>query len=187
MNILSLPEIFALADQARVADTRPFSIRDLYPDIAPGDEYYKFIYLLTHALQPSLIVELGVAGGKSLMHFAAGYPSARVIGIDPQDTYPLPSFPNIEMWQGFSVDMADRVAALGIPIDLLFIDTDHTLRGTIGEYLAYSPLMRTGGIMLFDDIHLSTQMDEAWTWLPKPKYELPLHSHCGFGMIVKDP
>jgi predicted O-methyltransferase YrrM len=38
------------------------------------------------------------------------------------------------------------------PIDLLFIDGDHTYDGVRSDYSMYSPLVRRGGLIAFHDI-----------------------------------
>lgn len=40
----------------------------------------------------------------------------------------------------------------GRPLDLLFIDGDHTLEGVEADYRMYAPLVRSGGLVAFHDI-----------------------------------
>ena len=37
------------------------------------------------------------------------------------------------------------------PLDLLFIDGDHTFEGVESDFLLYAPLVRSGGYIVFDD------------------------------------
>jgi predicted O-methyltransferase YrrM len=43
-------------------------------------------------------------------------------------------------------------ALRGVPLDLLFVDGDHTLAGVEADYRMYSPLVRSGGLVAFHDI-----------------------------------
>lgn len=40
----------------------------------------------------------------------------------------------------------------GRPVDLLFLDGDHTYDGIVADYTTFSPLVRTGGLIMFHDI-----------------------------------
>src|SRR5439155_15474564 len=45
-----------------------------------------------------------------------------------------------------------RQALQGVPLDLLFIDGDHTYEGVKRDFEMYSPMVRPGGIVAFHDI-----------------------------------
>ena len=56
----------------------------------------------------------------------------------------------------------------GEPLDYLFIDGDHTYSGVQRDFQMYSPLMRSGGIVVFHDIvtyvrETGCQVEEFWT------------------------
>jgi predicted O-methyltransferase YrrM len=71
------------------------------------------------------------------------------------------------------------------PFDILFIDTDHTLEQATFEYATYAPLVRNGGIILFDDIHMN-DMTAFWNTITARKIELN-HLHCtGFGAVLAE-
>jgi cephalosporin hydroxylase len=50
---------------------------------------------------------------------------------------------------------AAREALGGRPVDLLFIDGDHTYEGVRADFEMYSPLVRPGGLIVFHDIVVS--------------------------------
>jgi predicted O-methyltransferase YrrM len=45
------------------------------------------------------------------------------------------------------------------PVDVLFIDGDHTLDGALADWHMYGPLVRAGGLVLFHDIECA---GEPW-------------------------
>ena len=58
------------------------------------------------------------------------------------------------------------------PIDLLFIDGDHTYEGVRKDWEMYGPLVRDGGLVLFHDIvthdsHLNCHVDQLWAELKR--------------------
>lgn len=104
------------------------------------------------------IVEVGAFAGGTL--WAWHQLGARVIGVDmPPPGYPDgPQVNDLGMTVicGDSHDPATREQLLaelaGDPVDMLFIDGDHTYEGVKADYELYSPLVRPGGIIGFHDI-----------------------------------
>jgi hypothetical protein len=108
----------------------------------------------------------------------------RVIGIDraPKGfkTGPQLSSLGCEVLLGDSHDpsmVADLEKMLdGEPVDLLFIDGDHTYEGVKADYELYSPLVRPGGLVAFHDVcgHPTMpfiEVDRFWATLPGEKEE----------------
>ena len=152
--------------------------------------YYKFFFALAQQMQPSLIVELGTGTAAiSAFHFATGCPTARVITVDISDAMLAAivnsPVPHIEGWVGHSLDLFPRfLRQLSVPIDLLFLDTSHVYAETIWEYRQYKQLMRSGGVMLFDDVASATP-PHFWETVEEPKvFHSLLHDTCGFGIAI---
>jgi cephalosporin hydroxylase len=78
----------------------------------------------------------------------------------------------------------------GQPIDLLFIDGDHSYNGVKQDYEMYSPLVRSGGIVSFHDIchhNLSgVGVEQFWGELNGNKHELigSPKNWGGIGLII---
>jgi predicted O-methyltransferase YrrM len=78
------------------------------------------------------------------------------------------------------------------PIDLLFIDGDHTYEGVKQDWEMYSPLVRSGGLVVFHDIsgnYGDTEVKKYWDSI-RPAYNHKEYSHypggkCGIGVLVK--
>lgn len=153
-----------------------------------GGPYYRFFYWLTRATQPNLVVELGSLHGHSAANLAQGAPAdSRVISIDWNPPANPPRFPNLEFWKGDTLEMAQKIADLNIPIDILFLDSSHFATHAEEEFDLYWPLMSKGGILLVDDIYLA-DMRDFWNSVPEPKMlDDTLHrGDLGFGIAVKE-
>lgn len=64
----------------------------------------------------------------------------------------------------------DRVRGLldGRPVDLLFIDGDHTYEGVRADFELYAPLVRPGGLIAFHDINtMSTPEHQVHRFWPE--------------------
>jgi len=178
---------FTIPDIQRIIEASLQEEGILGPD-AGGNlpRYFQFLYRLALATQPDLVVELGSLHGGSTMYLANGAPAhARVIGIDWSDL-PKPSLPNLEFWQEDTRLMSQRVLNIGVPIDILFIDSTHEAQHALEEFGLYWPLLREGGILLADDIYLADMMN-FWNVVPEPKFiDDRLNSPgCGFGVAVR--
>jgi predicted O-methyltransferase YrrM len=116
-------------------------------------------------LRASAICEIGAASGGTLCALShAADDSAIVISID-RDFTParLKALPNLGRGRqsltciagdSHSTDVQSRVAAIlgGRPLDVLFIDGDHTAAGVRADFDAYCGFVRPGGVIAFHDI-----------------------------------
>ena len=133
-----------------------------------------------------MVVELGTCTGGSTSYLGAGCPETRVISVDivqhPEVAKRLTVFPNVELWTYDTNDPAFREAVeKESPIDLLFIDTEHTYAQVRAEFETLSSLVRSEGNILLDDIKMNG-MDRFWQEVPLSKMELSHLHWSGFGV-----
>jgi O-antigen/teichoic acid export membrane protein/predicted O-methyltransferase YrrM len=122
--------------------------------------------------KPRVVVEIGTSSGGTLFLLAAAAaPDARIVSIDlPSGSFGggyawwrswlYRSFAgrgqHIELLRADSHDVrvADRLRKLlaGEPIDLLFIDGDHSYDGVRADFETYSGLVARDGLVTFHDI-----------------------------------
>jgi len=109
------------------------------------------------------IIEIGIWKGKTLAFMNKVSNSSRnVVGIDPcllfnqkQELlfYKEKVFPDCLIFQGFSEDLVAEVREITSAIALLHIDGGHDKRNVFLDFLLYSPLVVSGGFIVFDDYH----------------------------------
>lgn len=80
----------------------------------------------------------------------------------------------------------------GKPVDLLFIDGDHTFEGVKKDWEMYSPLVRSGGMIVFHDVagnYEDTQVKTLWDSVKvgsnHREYILSQDGHYGIGILYK--
>lgn len=126
-----------------------------------------FLALLAD-LKPEVVVEIGSDAGGTLWAWQQ-LGARRVIGVDmPQAGFasgkPLDSH-GCEVVHGDSHDPETlhilEVLLDGDPVDLLFIDGDHTFEGVKADYEMYSPLVHPAGVIAFHDICRHPQMPQV--------------------------
>lgn len=158
----------------------------------PPSPYYRFLRIAARNMQPGLSVELGVCGGGGSFHLATGWPNGVTIGVDVADDHRenidfiRKECPNFRFWVKDSVEASTEIYLEYGFINILFIDTVHTLEQSLAEYNAYRRYMAKDFIICFDDL-FRKEMAGLWEQLPGPKLRLDqLHdgSECGGGFGV---
>lgn len=152
-----------------------------------SNPYYDFLYYLAAELKPNCLVELGTYNGHSAIHFALGWPEGTVTTIDvelmPATRERLSPFANVTVLEGNSTSggILAKVRKQA-PVDILFIDTLHEKEQVEKELACYLPLVKSGGIIAFDDLRINAGMAQFWDELTLEKLNLN-HLHAsGFGV-----
>ena len=148
-----------------------------------------FVWLI----RPTTIVEIGVFGGKSLVPMAFALRATgqgKAYGIDPWSTDASTAYMegrNLKYWGTLNHDsVLDRLRQKIIDfdltnyislirntsedaepiqnIDILHIDGNHSDECSYGDVIKWTPLVRSGGLIILDDITWHT-MNRAPKWL----------------------
>ena len=184
-----------LQDVEVIAVQSMFDKVDEVGGLYPPSRYYAFFARLATVMKPRLSVVLGVCGGGDCYHLAKAHPEGRVIGVDITYDHPEQvghiekNFPNFTFMLSESVAAAKPIYDQFGPIDLLFVDTDHTLGLTEAELRAYRPYLTQGAVVCLDDL-FRPGMEEAWDQISEPKVRMDfLHDGSyphggGFGVYV---
>lgn len=154
---------------------RPSEIEQLYLavcDLKPrrvlelGTAWGGTLYLWTQAAtDDATIISVDLPGGR----FGGGYPECRTALYE---AFARPE-QNLHLLRADSQDprTVEQVRRIlnDQPLDLLFIDADHTYKGVKTDFLQYSPMVRPGGLIVFHDIRPSsdpqTQVEQLWVQL----------------------
>jgi cephalosporin hydroxylase len=100
------------------------------------------LFLLTRVCRPDallLSVDLEMSFERSLVHARFARSKQRIVSVRGDSCAP---------------ESLARVRSLlrGHPLDLLFIDGDHSYEGVKADFVNYSPLVRPGGLIVLHDI-----------------------------------
>lgn len=108
--------------------------------------------------QPVTVLEFGVFHGGSL-HMWREYfgPAARIVGVDIDPRCAGLSDEQAEVVIG---DQADRAFLAGLardlgPLDVVIDDGGHTMEQQLATFDVLWPAVRTGGVLLVEDLHTS--------------------------------
>ena len=158
-------------------------------------EEIAWFYKKAQDTNPSIIVEIGIKEGGNLKVLSTLLSEEGLaVGIDQREEIPWKmddSLCKVEHIVGSSHEpyTLDRLKELlgGRPIDVLFIDGDHSCEGMLQDYKDYAPLVKDGGIIAVHDIYYLEEVTAAWNAIEHPrKEESPkIHSSIGIGVITK--
>jgi predicted O-methyltransferase YrrM len=193
-----------------LAETVKYCDGFLYPFQVPEE----FVRLLEDArqLNPQTVVEIGTHRGGTLYLWARlARPDATLISIDlPGGKFGGGYSPfRAPIYRRFAeknqrlhlvranshskatVEETQRLLA-GRPIDLLFIDGDHTFEGVKKDWEMYSPLVRSEGLVVFHDVagnYDDTQVKAFWDTIKTShthrEYITQPEGHYGIGVLWK--
>lgn len=163
-------------------------------------------------LNPSNVLEIGTARGGTLFLWARlAKQNATIVSIDlphgnfgggytPQRALLYKRFPakgqalhllRLDSHAESTLEKTKRLFA-GSPIDLLFIDGDHTYEGVKKDWEMYSPLVRPGGMIVFHDVagnYDDTQVKRLWDSIKNGfrnrEYISDPGGQYGIGVLVK--
>lgn len=147
-------------------------------------------------LNPKRVVEIGCAHGGCLPFYdqLVGE-GGTVVGVDPELTAFSAIHPQYSKYQsrgtihrvyGMSQDVVEEVRAKldYQPIDLLFIDGDHSYEAVKRDFELYSPLVRPGGLVGFHDVVMEPETGRAYNDIVTTgrKEMIPVR-YMGIGLI----
>ncbi|MCI0428972.1 MAG: class I SAM-dependent methyltransferase [Rhodospirillales bacterium] len=130
-----------------------------------------FAWLAAHRVAP-LIVEFGTAFGVSGMYWLAGLkrdPKGRLLTFEPNALWAeiarenlAAISPQFDLVTGTFEECIDSSLLPGQRIDIAFVDAIHTSECVLREFEILLPRMTAGGLILFDDIGFSADMESCW-------------------------
>jgi predicted O-methyltransferase YrrM len=116
------------------------------------------------------VVELGTSLGITTAYLATSSPAVQVYSFEgvpdivsvANDSFDALGLKNIEVIYGNFDDTFPAFLEAHQQIDLLYIDGNHRLEPTLRYFDLAWPSLHTESIVVFDDIHWSAEMEEAW-------------------------
>jgi predicted O-methyltransferase YrrM len=156
------------ADSLDAAVEAVFTARGEHVDVCPVQVRSEIVGFLrqVRVAEPRRVLEIGIGNGGTLYLLArAAPPGALLLSLDnrPYERARVRLFESfaregqrvvIRHGDSHSEETRDSVAMLfgGEPLDLLFIDGDHSYEGVRRDWELYEPLVRPGGLIAFHDI-----------------------------------
>lgn len=133
-------------------------------------KFSQLFFRIVDHYQPQTIVELGTSLGITSSYMASARPGAQVITMEgaaaiaavAKKTFTSLGLQNIQVVQGNFDDTLPGVLKKLPQVDLAFVDGNHRKEPTINYFNQLLAKSHDNTILVFDDIHWSAEMEEAW-------------------------
>lgn len=145
-------------------------IKDIAGSSLKKKKYSQLLFRIAKYYEAKNIVELGTSFGITTCYLASSNMKAKVITLEGSNNianialqnFKQAEINNIELLQG-SFDKTIPVVCNKLEtIDLLFIDGNHKKKPTLEYFDLFLRKSTPASIFIFDDIHWSKEMEEAW-------------------------
>ena len=155
--------------------TRQRSIADIARQAAKPRKWGQWLFRMARHYQPATILELGTSLGLSTSYLAAGAPDAAVWTIEGSDAvaavarrnFQSLGLKNIHPVTGNFDQVLEGVLDAAGPIGLAFVDGNHRREPTLRYFDRLIVRASPSSVLIFDDIHWSEEMEEAWAAIKK--------------------
>lgn len=133
-------------------------------------KFSQLFFRIVDHYQPQTIVELGTSLGITTSYMASAKPGAQVITMEgaaqvaavAKQNFASLGLQNIQVVQGNFDDTLPGVLKKLPQVDLAFVDGNHRKDPTINYFNQLLAKSHDNTILIFDDIHWSADMEEAW-------------------------
>ena len=135
----------------------------------------RLLFRIVHYYQPKIILELGTSLGISSAYMASANPGARIISIEGASSvarlaqlhHNFLHIDNVEVRIGHFDDILPLTLKELARVDLAFVDGNHRLEPTMQYFEQLITYTTAQSMLIFDDIHWSEEMEEAWRNIKK--------------------
>ncbi len=153
-----------------VSNTNRRTVASIAKNAAKPKKFGQLLYRIANIYRPKTILELGTSLGISTAYLSLANPDARVITLEgstaiadkAKQNFQTLHLDSITLVKGnFDEKLASIVGGLST-VDLAFIDGNHRREPTERYFQQLLPKLNNESILVFDDIHWSREMEEAW-------------------------
>ncbi len=150
-------------------------ISSIAKNAAKPKKFGQLLFRIVKHFQPSTILELGTSLGITTSYLSFAKPDARLITMEgskgianvAKQNFKAIELKNIELIEGnFDNTLSSVVRGLS-SVDFSFIDGNHRKEPTERYFKELLAKTNNDSILVFDDIHWSSEMEAAWEYNKK--------------------
>jgi predicted O-methyltransferase YrrM len=154
------------------------AIADIARHAAKSKKMGQLLFRIARHYHPTKMLELGTSLGLSAAYLASGAASQTASGASPSNLLTIEGsasitkvaaanfkslgLSNIKIRTGNFDDLLDGAIDKPGSVDLVFIDGNHRREPTLRYFNALMSRVSRPAVLIFDDIHWSAEMEEAW-------------------------
>lgn len=156
------------AGSKRLSGTKR-KIKDIAYHSLSSQKFSALLYNLIKHYQFTQVLELGTCLGINTAYMAAGNHKAEIFTFEGDKNLihfaqkACADYPNIRFIHG-NIDstLTDFLSTRSKQLDLVYLDANHTYEATLRYFNQLLPYHHEKSIFIFDDIHWSLEMKQAW-------------------------
>lgn len=162
---------------SKINASRQRTIGDIARHSQKPNRFGRLLFRLVQEFQARSVVDLGTSLGLTTAYLAqATQPyGGQVLTFEgcgetaavARQNFEQLGYQNIKVVVGnLDETLAAEVAAFN-PIDIVFFDANHRFEPTVRYFEACLPYIHNNTLFVFDDIHWSAEMEQAWAYIKK--------------------
>jgi len=134
----------------------------------------ELLFRVTRYFEPKNILEIGTSLGLATSALALGYPKAKLITLEgctetanvAKNQLTEFDYKNVENvvteFESYFEDLQLRLRTETQNFNLIYFDGNHSKKATLAYFELLLPTIDNDSVWIFDDIHWSAEMEEAW-------------------------
>lgn len=163
-----LIEDFGAGSRVKKENTR--KICDIARSSLKPKKFGQLLFRIVDHYSPATILELGTSLGITTAYLASAkegisvttMEGAKTVAAVAKQNFEKLRLNNIGMVEGNFDETLSPVVAQLKSIDLAFVDGNHRYEPTVRYYRELLPAVHEYSVLIFDDIHWSKEMEQAW-------------------------
>lgn len=133
-------------------------------------KFAQLLFRLVNYYQPKTILELGTSFGITSSYLACANKNSQVYTLEgspaiaekARQNFAILNIENVELIEGDFTSTLPELLEKIKQVDLVFVDGNHRKIPTLHYFEQLLPYANNESIFIFDDIHWSKEMEEAW-------------------------
>ncbi|HEX6169662.1 MAG TPA: class I SAM-dependent methyltransferase, partial [Chitinophagaceae bacterium] len=151
------------------------SISSIAKNAAKPKKFGQLLFRMIKYYQPKTILELGTSLGITTSYLSLAKPGGRLITMEgsmeitdtAKQNFKTVGLKNVELIEGNFDDSLSSVVCGLSSVDFAFIDGNHRKEPTERYFKELLAKTNNDSILVFDDIHWSSEMEAAWEKIKK--------------------
>lgn len=186
INDYELLNVEDLGAGSAVSKKKQRTSRSIAKNAIKPKKYGQLLFRIVRHYKPENIIELGTSLGVTSLYLSIANPGGQVTTIEgsaevaafARKHLAIFGLQNLTLITGNFDDVLPVILKGINSVDLAFIDGNHRLEPTLKYFNELLPKTTGNSIMIFDDIHWSREMEQAWETIK----EHPL-VHCSIDLF----
>ncbi len=166
-----LLQIQDLGAGSRSGASKERTVAQLASTALKPKKYSQLLFRLVKKYRPQTIIELGTSLGITTTYLSVASPDAAVTTIEgskavlqvAQESFARLNLQNVTALEGNFDTVLPELLTGTERVDLGYVDGNHRYEPTINYFKILLEKCGPDSILVFDDIHWSAEMEQAWT------------------------